>query len=196
MTIRRFTIHRSPDVSIGLRHISRLIKCLGDNKHKTTKALSDGRRKSESVILSLTEITTTNIEQSRRRQSVPIIIKAIESQNASTRSLAPGEGYLISRRTSSLSAPATRGSESSSLPSGQKTPKRSTRKLPAVQNSMFAHREWRPSALEKYSTEEPWAPKQQTPRYFPKHSNLQDIHCRNPYVVPGSVLYKTYPVYM
>lgn len=77
----------------------------------------------------------------------------------------------------SLSAPATIASNDETI--------RSTHKKD--QPDYLKH-DWTSDILSRYSKVRPWTSKYRTNRYFPKQLNLQDVHCRNPYLHPNGLL--------
>ncbi|CAK8694497.1 unnamed protein product [Clavelina lepadiformis] len=98
-------------------------------------------------------------------------------------SLAVGNGgpkfaVAVGSLSASTSAPATIASnDEESVKEAEKN------------SAGYLIRDWKSDILSRYSANQPWIPKFRTNRYFPKHRNLQDMHCRNPYVVTGCILY-------
>ena len=52
----------------------------------------------------------------------------------------------------------------------------------------YLKRDWKSDILSRYCKTQPWTPKYRTNRYFPKFNNFQDLHCKNPYLIPNGIL--------
>ncbi|XP_078484607.1 uncharacterized protein LOC144744261 [Ciona intestinalis] len=123
--------------------------------------------------------TCASMDNIKRRQSVPNLPSQIGTSHFSGSKYFTRSEKLSS--TASSTAPATIASNDEPLVvHAARGPE------PA-----YMERDWNSDLLSRYALHRPWLPRYVTTRYFPKHLNMQDIHCRNPYIVPGCILHKS-----
>ena len=123
------------------------------------------------------ELIASNLKRRFSEPVIPTYIGENASQRPEISSSASGKS---SPDTPSTSAPATIASNDASV----KTTTKQT-------DPDYLKREWKSDILSRYSVAEPWTSKYRTNRYFPKYSNFQDLHCKNPYLIPNGLLFDT-----
>ena len=121
------------------------------------------------------ELVASNQKRRFSEPAVPTYIGEKGSRRPDISSPTPGK---CSPDTPSTSAPAT-------IASNDETVMTETKQ----ENPKYLKRDWKSDILSRYSTAEPWISKYRTSRYFPKYNNFQDLHCKNPYLIPNGLLF-------
>ena len=114
------------------------------------------------------------------RRSEPVVSTYIGAESNHSPEIPPPIPVRPSSATPSTSAPATIASNDETIKSKE-----------SDEDREYLKRDWKSDILSRYAKAEPWTPKYRTNRYFPKHGNLQDLHCKNPYLIPNGLLYDT-----
>jgi len=122
-------------------------------------------------------VVSANQKRRLSEPALPTYIGEKESLRPETLSTISGK---CSPDSPSTSAPATIASNDESIKTVTKQ-----------EDPEYLKRDWKSDILSRYSVAEPWRSKYRTNRYFPKFNNFQDLHCKNPYLVPNGLLFDT-----